>query len=160
MKRLILVRHASAVPEQFPARDFDRVLAEQGLEEVAKLAAFISSKGEFPQQIVCSSAKRTAQTASLICESWGKAGLPVQEIPQLYNAGFPAMMQWLQNFSGIADSLMLVAHNPGISQLATVLSSQHPYQFATAAGLCLEFEVTQWADLQSAAGKELWYFYP
>jgi phosphohistidine phosphatase SixA len=53
-----------------------------------------------------------------------------------------------------------VAHNPGISQLATVLSSSSPYQFSTAAGLCLEFEAQTWKNILHGSGKEIWYFYP
>lgn len=160
MKQLILVRHASAEPEQFPSKDFDRVLSPAGLEEVRKLGQFINGKGMLPGHISCSSASRTHQTASLLKEVFGKAEIPVTATPLLYNAGFQSLLYYLQSFSSEVQDLLLVAHNPGISQLATVLSSEHPYQFSTASGLCLKFEADSWKEIQNGSGKELWYFNP
>jgi phosphohistidine phosphatase len=160
MKQLILVRHAAAAPEQFPGKDFDRVLAESGLLEARQLGSFLLEKGVFPQHVVCSSAVRTNQTASLVRDIIGKTEIPFTSSPLLYNAGFPVLMQFLQKFSDEFQSMMLVAHNPGISQLATVLSGQHPYQFSTASGLCLQFDVQEWKNIQTGSGKEIWFFNP
>jgi len=160
MKQLILVRHASAEPEQFPAKDFDRVLSNAGLEEVKRLGQFISEKGLLPGHIACSAANRTQQTASLLRDILGSVGLPFTTSPLLYNAGFQTLLNFLHSFSNEVQDLLLVAHNPGISQLATVLSAEHPYQFSTASGLCLKFEVENWKDLGNGSGKEIWYFNP
>jgi phosphohistidine phosphatase len=160
MKQLTLVRHAAAEPEQFPARDFDRALSDAGLEEVKKLGAFMNGKGLFPGYIACSSANRTQQTASLLKEISGSSALPITAYPLLYNAGFQTLLDFLRNFSNEFHDLMLVAHNPGISQLATVLSGAHPYQFSTSSGLCLKFDAQDWKDLQNGSGKEIWYFNP
>lgn len=160
MKQLTLVRHAAAEPEQFPAKDFDRALSDAGMEEVKKLGKFMNNQGLLPGCIACSSANRTQQTASLLKDNFGSAVLPFTASPLLYNAGFQTLLDFLRNFSNEVHDLMLVAHNPGISQLATVLSSEHPYQFSTASGLCLKFEVQDWKDLQNGSGKEIWYFNP
>jgi len=160
MKQLTLVRHAAAEPEQFPARDFDRVLSDAGLEEVKKLGKFMNDKGLLPSHIVCSSANRTQHTASLLKDYCGSAALSFTASPLLYNASFQTLLDFLRNFSNEFHDLMLVAHNPGISQLATVLSSEHPYQFSTASGLCLKFEVQDWKELQNGSGKEIWYYNP
>lgn len=160
MKQLILVRHATAESEQFPQKDFDRALSGSGLQEARQLGDFMREKGFVPDHIAFSPALRTNQTAGILKESLGIDSVPFTAVPSLYNAGFPFLMQYLQNFPDDFSSLLLVAHNPGISQLATVLSSLHPYQFSTAAGLCLQFDVSGWNKIQSGTAKEIWYFTP
>ena len=159
MKRLYLVRHATALPEQFPLRDFDRNLAEEGASEVKKLADFFISKGSFPEVVVCSAANRTVQTGRLLLDGWGRTGENLKVAPELYNAPYASLIQFIQSFSPSVDSLMVVAHNPGISQLATVLSGSQAYQFSTAAALCLEFDSEHWSGISVGAGKEIWYFF-
>lgn len=159
MKNLILIRHSSAESEQFPFKDFDRRLTETGISETRKLAEFLSKSKIQPEKIVCSPAKRTFETAGIIVET-----LSIQhsviEIPALYNAGFQVLLQHIQSFGQDLNTIALVGHNPGISQIATVLSSNNPYQFSTASALCLEFKVESWSDLQSGLGKENWYYNP
>jgi phosphohistidine phosphatase len=160
MKQLILVRHATAEPERFPQKDFDRVLADYGHQEVRQLGNFILEKETFPAHIACSAAARTKQTASLLKETLRKDDISLIESAELYNAGYQVLMDFIHKFSDEHQSMLLVAHNPGISQLATVLSSTSPYQFSTAAGLCLEFEASTWKNILHGSGKEIWYFYP
>jgi len=159
MKNLILIRHASAESEQFPFNDFDRRLTETGISETRKLAEFLLSTKFQPDKVVCSAAKRTFETAGIITETLFIQQSAI-EIPALYNAGFQVLLQHIQSFGQEQNTIALVGHNPGISQIATVLSSNNPYQFSTASALCLEFKVESWSAVQSGMGKENWYYNP
>jgi phosphohistidine phosphatase len=160
MKQLFLIRHAAAVSEQFSGNDFDRILSETGKAEAENLAGFMAAKSDLPVLFLTSPARRTKQTAEIILEKLELPASCLQPAPLLYNAAFSALMSELKKIPDAHFSAAIVAHNPGISQLATVLSSFHPYQFGTASCLCLEFQVKSWSDLESGSGKEIWYYCP
>ncbi len=74
--------------------------------------------------MLCSDAARTAQTWALVAAAFD-APLPLQYLSALYHAT-PATMQTLIAVADV-DTLALVAHNPGIGELATALGvSDHP----------------------------------
>jgi len=160
MKQLILTRHATAQPEQFPGKDFERKLSESGVTESKLLGNFLTGKGVEPELLLTSSALRTLGTAEILKDTAGWNQVELKSFILLYNAGFQQILNYIKEVPPQISRLMLVAHNPGISQLATVLSADHPYQFPTAGCLCLEFPFGEWNSLATGSGIEKWYFNP
>jgi len=160
MRKIILVRHATAEPERYPIKDFDRNLDETGINESQKLGRFIKSKKEAPFQIYSSSANRTSQTSKIIIHETSMEMSNLQLIPTLYNAGYQILLSLIQAAPNSCPLLVVVGHNPGISQIATVLSNQESYQLSPGSALCLEFNCSLWKDISGEAGKETWYFIP
>lgn len=159
MKQLLLIRHAEALPEKFPERDIDRGLSDHGRLEAAALGSFLSGKSFQADLLVCSSAIRTLSTAEILCNQSGISSKP-QATEMLYNASYQTILQTIRGFPPEAEVIWLVGHNPGISQIATLLSNGNSYQFSTAAGLCLAFPAGSWQEITNGTGKELWYFSP
>lgn len=160
MKRLVIIRHAEALPEKFPQKDADRDLSENGLKEATFLAAFLAGTAAIHANLLlCSSARRTRSTAEILHE---KLSLParMQAVESLYNAGYQAILQQVKSLPAEVEMVLLVGHNPGVSQVASVLSDGRSYQFSTASCLCLEFPFSQWNEIQHGTGKEVWYFSP
>jgi phosphohistidine phosphatase len=160
MKRLILIRHASALPEQFPQRDFDRSLSDVGLQEAQSLAAYLLVSKHLPDFLMFSPAQRTQTTARIIREAFLSETFSMQANPLLYNAGFQTIQNQLRKLKENHHTVAFVGHNPGISQLATVLSADFPYQFPPAGCLCLEFPAASWGEIENGSGKEIWYYCP
>jgi phosphohistidine phosphatase len=159
MKHLLLIRHATAEHDYIPNSDFDRVLDAQGKAEAEKLGRFLAVKKAIPNLILCSSAKRTKATAELLNQQL-KVPAEILLSRSLYNADFQELLEALHEVDSEVDCLALVAHNPGISQLATVLSESSSYQMAPAAALFLSFNILNWKDISAGKGIENWYFYP
>lgn len=159
MKHLWLIRHATAIQGDFSLADFDRTLESSGIQEAKKTGEFILKNGMVPELIVCSASKRTIETAKLIALSF-KKNLPIIETLELYNSGFQTIQKIIQGIDSNIQTLALVGHNPGISQLATALSFMGPFQMAPSSAICLEFLVEDWKDIKAGKGKELFYFYP
>ncbi len=117
-KHIYLVRHAQALPAQAEG-DINRPLSPKGKDDALALGKVMLNNNYKPEIALCSPAKRTGQTLDLINES-----LKIEEIKQpqtLYSASAGDLLSELQKIDNEYDNIMIVAHNPGISQLASLL---------------------------------------
>lgn len=118
----ILVRHAHAEWPTYQGRDFDRPLTERGLEESRATGREIVAAGLLPRRILASSARRTEQTARILLEYLQLPREALQLLDSLYNADAATLRAALQSGAAEGSPVLVVAHNPGISELARVLS--------------------------------------
>ena len=86
-KRLILIRHAKSSWDQ-PGPDHDRPLNKRGYASAKAIGSWLKGNGYWPQEVWCSTAKRTAET----CEHLGFEGL-VNFTGKLYHASPEAMVR-------------------------------------------------------------------
>jgi len=159
MRKIILIRHATAEPELYPLKDFDRNLDGTGVAEAARLGKYLLAKNEKPDAIYFSPSNRTSQTAEIIIKE-GKLSsvLCVSEL-SMYNAGYLRLTEQIKYFGSEKHCVFMIAHNPGISQISTALS-QDSYQLSPGSAVCLNFAVDSWTEIKSGSGKENWYFIP
>jgi phosphohistidine phosphatase len=118
----ILVRHAHAEWPAYFGTDFDRPLTPQGLGDAQATASAIRDAGHRPDLLLVSPARRTLQTAGIIANTLGLPDTAVQQVDALYNAAPDTLDAELRRVLIIASTVMLVAHNPGISELARQLT--------------------------------------
>ena len=158
MRRLLLLRHAKAVP--FQGRDdFERELTERGRDDARRLAAHVVEQNVAPERIFHSSAMRTTETASIIA-----AGLPqrpaLEPRADYYDAIREALLLSVRELPNTLRSAMLVGHNPGIADLARWLIGSGPHRdikalaakFPTSSLAVLEFDVAAWRDVERSSG--------
>jgi phosphohistidine phosphatase len=121
--QVILVRHAHADWPGYDGRDFDRPLTPRGEQEALATGRSIGAAGHRPALVVASPARRTRQTAEIICEELELPAGALRLVDTLYNAAGPALAAELRRHATHAGGmLMLVAHNPGISDVARRLA--------------------------------------
>jgi phosphohistidine phosphatase len=116
MDRLILLRHAKAESEAPSGDDFDRPLAPRGLREARAVGAQLVELGLKPDLALVSPALRTRETWELVEAAVG--GAEVCFDPALYNAEAGAIRRIAEKHDG---TVMVVAHNPGLQELAVRL---------------------------------------
>lgn len=115
----LLMRHAHADWPSFQGNDFDRPLTPEGEREAKRAGAAIRAAGHAPMLLLASAARRTRQTAEILADELGVPHKGLQFDAVLYNAAAGVLATRLQAALGQASGLvLLVAHNPGISQLA------------------------------------------
>ena len=152
MLRLILMRHAKSDWSHADLSDHERPLNQRGFRDAPAMAKWIESEGLRPDLILCSSAERTCQTASLMNEAWSEA-VEVTTSDSLYLASANAIFYTVASqsiASGVAErpqTVMVLAHNPGISHAASVLASEM-IQLPTAALVVIEIRAEAWSDFQ------------
>lgn len=116
-RSVILVRHAHAEWPDYRGRDFDRPLTARGESDAVATALAIGAAGHRPTVVLASPALRTRQTTVAIATELGIADAAIQFIDSLYNADADTLAAELRKASVAHDLVMLVAHNPGISEL-------------------------------------------
>lgn len=111
MTRLILMRHAKAVPHA--ASDWDRPLSEIGRDQSLEAGKWIRNQGAVPDAAIVSSSRRT-------CETFAGLALDLSVMPtdDAYNATGAELADLVRGCSADADLILVVAHNPGVSDLA------------------------------------------
>jgi len=122
LKRLFLLRHALALPAESGCEDIKRALAPRGVEDAKALAGVMRLKGYRPDFALCSPATRTRQTLEPIEERIAPGDTACPMI--LYTGGAGDLLAQIQSVSPSYDQVLLVGHNPGIAQLAALLTGR------------------------------------
>jgi len=124
MKRLILLRHAKSDLHTDAGSDFDRPLSERGVNDLPMVAEALLSFIVPGMQCLCSPAVRTQQTWALAAPHWPHIEMHTQS--SLYLASADELVRLIEKKSSHtdcpADCLMIIAHNPGLSQLLNHLT--------------------------------------
>ncbi len=157
MKRLLLLRHAKSSRDNPRLQDFDRPLAKRGREAAPEIGRHMRKAGWLPDLVLCSTAKRTQETADLVlAELGGKA--EVRFVDALYLAAPEQMLKEIRAVDGKVGTLLVVAHNPGTALLANYLAAsgdKHVIhrlreKFPTAALAVFEIDAESWRQLERA----------
>ncbi len=119
MKQLFMLRHAQALPPE-SGEDRERKLSPNGLEDSKALGQDMAKKGYRPDFILCSPSVRTKQTLEGVMGAMEEAPMDYPDI--LYNASAGDLLHLVQQADDSAQALLLVAHNPGIYELAARLT--------------------------------------
>ena len=137
MRQLVLLRHAKAAANSDTGEDFDRPLAARGREDAPGIGEALAGAGAEPEIVLVSSANRTRETWALVA-SWFP-DVTVEFLDTLYLADTDTLMRAAEATG--ARNVMLVAHNPGLHELASrlahrnnALESAVRAKFPTAAG--------------------------
>jgi phosphohistidine phosphatase len=121
MRTLILLRHLKSSWDDPGLPDHDRPLAPRGRRAGTRIRREIQDEGIAPQLVLCSSAVRAVGTWKAIC-----AGVPegrrVEIEPGLYAASAESLLGRLRRVPDELETVLLIAHNPGIGDLALGLA--------------------------------------
>ena len=123
-RTLFILRHAQAVPSA--GNDKQRALTSRGREDASALGRVMVKQGYIPDTVLCSSALRTQQTYEKIAVELRTTGHNAEFLTSdaLYNTSGEALMHAIINLPPSAQSVLLIANNPGVHQLAMTLA-QH-----------------------------------
>ncbi len=150
MLRLLLLRHAKSDWNHPGLRDHDRPLAPRGLRNAPRLGRYLREQNLVPAVALVSTARRARMTAELALEAAGAAPEVMRLIPDLYGSSPDEIVEIVAAEGGDASPLLVVAHNPGMEDLAARFLGRHEH-FPTAALLVVQVRASDWAGLLSAA---------
>ncbi|MEM7164769.1 MAG: histidine phosphatase family protein [Planctomycetota bacterium] len=136
-RRLIIMRHATA---GWSAQDLDRPLTRGGVEGAAGVGAAIAAAGWSPAQIYSSSARRTRDTVAAMASEW--SATEAEFLDQLYLAEVSTLRSVIASAS-TDGVLLLVAHNPGCSDVVASLTGES-VPFAPGTAALLQCEAQDW----------------
>jgi phosphohistidine phosphatase len=159
--RLTLVRHAKTEPSRSGQEDWDRVLEPRGQRDAPEMARRLKEQGLKPERILSSPAVRAITTATIMARELGVSAQKVQQDERLYGASPKALLAVIQELGEQTRHLMIVGHNPGITEFADRISSERSIDnMPTCATYTLQFEIAAWSELEWSSGIDAELDYP
>lgn len=117
--KIFVMRHGAAEDASASPNDFDRVVTLKGRKRTREIAQALVAQKELPDLIVSSPVVRALQTAEIIAATCDPPdGVVVRQELAPGNAAFPLLHELAQRG---AKSVMLVGHEPGLSELMMAL---------------------------------------
>jgi len=120
MRELILLRHAHAEAGAAGTADADRPLSRQGLAEAEAAGRWLKEHGHLPDRVLVSPARRARETLEEVLRQIGY--VEQRQDQRIYDATPGTLMQVVDELRD-QPRVMLVGHNPGLEQMAALLSS-------------------------------------
>ena len=120
------------------------------------MAQWMQENDLIPDQIICSSAARTLETVELMLPVWPREPNWSSE-ESLYLATPDTIVSAIRSGPAGAATLMLVAHNPGMTYLASMLAGKG-VDMPTAAIAVFQVKNTEWCDMDPGTPLQLTHF--
>lgn len=146
MKRLILMRHAQAQLERFGFNDRERAITMAGMHELDAIRVKVQGHLEGISLILCSNAKRTRQTLEGMKPLVPSTAQIIYK-DELYHTNSKTLWDRLQEIDDIHQVVMIVAHNPGLTQFLQELEPTVLFkEFPTSGVAICEGKFSSWQE--------------
>lgn len=161
---LLLMRHAKSDWSRPGLTDHERPLNPRGRRDAPRMGRFLRENGLAPAAALCSTALRARETAEAVLRAAGAESVPVRWSRDLYGAAPGEIFRQVREaaaelaaaeLGGSASPLLVVAHNPGMEDLAARCGRGQRAEgpggiaapFPTAALAVVRCPVASWEDL-------------
>ena len=154
MKTLYIVRHAKT---NKPGNDLLRELIPIGIERTKKLGKYLCSNNCKVDILFSSDAIRARQTAKIIAEN---INYPIKKIiakESLYSASQEQYFNIILEQDNTVNSLMIIGHNPEITNVAQFFVPDFISYMQTGACFCFDFKTDQWMNIFTAEREVRFY---
>jgi len=143
MKTLFLIRHAKSSWEDMTLDDKDRPLNDRGKRDAPRVGKQLAKHGVKPDLILSSPATRALATAEIIAKAldYKRGALVVDD--RLYAVDADTLLDVIRQLDDRAQCVMLIGHNPELTELANRLSSEVT-QLPTCAVAEFTFDSNSW----------------
>ncbi len=160
MKKLLLIRHAKSDWTDSQQTDFERPLNKRGKRNSPEMAARLVKRKLRPGLWLCSTAARARETVKLMLPAFDLSLADVRFLDELYLASPEEIIRSIQKEGGRADVLFLTGHNPGITELANMLSSVRLDNMPTCGVFGIDLALSEWKELEAVPYAFDFFDYP
>lgn len=149
MKTLYILRHAKSSWKDPTLTDHQRPLNKRGKRNVPLMGERLKTRTVRPDRIISSDARRALDTAIPIAEILDVDPATIKREPRLYHASQGQMVKLLKGLKDSWEKVMIVGHNPGLTELANRFLP-HPLSNLPTAGVVeLEFAIDTWKAIDA-----------
>jgi len=160
MKHLTLMRHAKSSWGNPNLQDFDRPLNKRGQGDAPLMARALVERDIQPDCFYISPARRTMETAIPLLESLDEEAMDIDYREEIYEPSALQLLALVRQTPDQYDDLLLLGHNPGMSDLGFILSGEEPMGLSTGAIHRIALHVESWEDLAKNCGDSQWHIWP
>ena len=150
MRHLTLMRHADARVKDHGVSDLERPLSRRGLSAAETMAQRLAELELVPDLILVSPARRTQQTAEILAKELALPARRVLREEGLYLASAADLLRVVQGTGPRIGHLLLVAHNPGVSELMKLLVPRGAGAGLAPGAFCsMSFDAPDWPGISA-----------
>jgi phosphohistidine phosphatase len=157
VKELCLVRHAKSSWKYTKLDDFERPLNKRGRKNAPFMGKILHQLGFSPDLIITSPASRAAMTARAFALEIKYPLENIQYPASVYESNEMDLIHILMNIEDQVNKVMLIGHNPAVTNLANSIGDYPISNLPTSGVYCVSLNVTSWSDIKDNTG-ELKYF--
>ncbi len=160
MKRVVIVRHAKAVPYGYDD-DYTRDLTDRGVTDANLVGKELKRMGVTPDIIVTSPASRALQTALIFAENLEYDKKEIVEFENIYHglttSGF---LELIKKLPENAQTAFFFGHNPSFQYFVNNLLEKFFEDMPTCSTIAIDFNVDSWKNVQARSGNKAFQLTP
>lgn len=160
MKTLYLLRHAKSSWDNPDLKDFERPLADRGINDLPLMAERFKARNGQLDRIICSPAVRTKTTAKMFAKLIGFPSDEIGSNPELYFAGSNMFLKAASLLDNECGSAMLVGHNPAITEFVNEMAGSAIDNIPTCGLVQLSLPIDAWSDIEFSTAELVDFDYP
>jgi phosphohistidine phosphatase len=146
MKTLFLIRHAKSSWDDSALSDKDRLLNDRGKRDAPKMGERLAKRHVKPDLILSSPAVRALRTAEIIARKLDYKRKDIVVDDRLYAVEADDLLDVISKVGDRFRCVMLIGHNPELTELAHRLSSKI-IDLPTCAVAEFTFDVKSWSHI-------------
>ncbi len=159
-KSLFIIRHAKSSWDQPELPDEERPLMEKGIQKTYKLIEYLNENHVKVDLILSSPAVRAWETARLIARGMRYPVEKIVEVPEIYHMDTEQILGKLTGVSDDVNAVMIVGHNPGVTQLANFLLGKELDWLPTSGIVGIDFSTARWQVIMDSKRSLRFMIYP
>lgn len=165
MKTLTLLRHAKSSWNDPIAADFDRPLNKRGRRAARTIGREMKNQALCFDRVIASPAVRVVETLVDVTDGYGSPLHPNYD-RRIYLASPAALLDVIHEVEDETERLLIVGHNPGLEQLALLLSDggelrdEIAVKYPTATVAEISLPVQHWREVRKGMGSIVRFIRP
>lgn len=160
MKTLYLMRHAKSSWKHAELNDLERPLLEKGLKRTRLIIDFLKNNNVDIELIICSHATRSLETARIIAHAFNISNDSFRIEKAVYMADAESLTDQLYDLPSGVDNVMIVGHNPAITNLANNYLKEKIDYLPTSGVIAIAFSAGSWEEIPVAKFKVKFSAFP
>lgn len=160
-RTVVLIRHAKSSWDDPKLDDFDRPLEERGLRDAPVMAAKLAEYNLPIDLVIASPSRRTTQTLEYFRS---KLKIPDNRIiwdSTIFHSSTANLLRILTSLDDSIHHVVLVGHNPSMTDLANTLQSDTLIENVPTCGIVhVGGDWQNWSAIRNEKGKLQFFIYP
>ncbi len=152
------MRHAKSDWSNAGQTDHQRTLNARGRKDTPQIAQKIKDYGILPELILVSDAERTRETWQILSEILPST--PTRFTNDLYLASAQQIIKTIEELDPLIDTVLILAHNPGITDVFYSLAGVQIDNVPTAGVGCIQFDTDNFRNVLESTPKLEYFYYP
>ena len=147
MKKLILIRHSKSCWKDLTLGDFQRPLNRRGKSDGPLMAKYLSDKMNKIDYLHSSSSVRTFETSKYFINQIKFEKIKYDD--SLYHVSSTSILNLIKNYSEEYHSAMIIAHNPGLTNLINQITNISLDNLPTTGLAEIDFSSYNWNNISN-----------